>query len=267
MKSEGLNEIAHNDSFRRRLLRHFVPRNDDSKPRLLRLCLAMTILGFMMTFEGYANNGFRALNMPPDARSIGLSGAFTAIADDINAIYYNPAGLANIGNYQVLLSHLELFPDMSYNYLAGAMPTKYGFIGTSLAFFSVEPFPVYYYGVETGEQIGQNDFMLNLSYARDIYEGLLIGANTRFIRSSIAEILAYNIGFDIGLFYSFYLRDYLHRAAPEKNNWGVGLAFANLGPGSSYGDSENSDSLPALIRLGASYRFQNVAILSSEIEN
>jgi long-subunit fatty acid transport protein len=35
------------------------------------------------------------------ARALGMGGAFVAVADDANAIYYNPAGLANVEGHKV----------------------------------------------------------------------------------------------------------------------------------------------------------------------
>lgn len=39
------------------------------------------------------------------ARSIGMAGAFTAVADDFSAAYFNPAGLAQIGNHRICVDY------------------------------------------------------------------------------------------------------------------------------------------------------------------
>ena len=38
------------------------------------------------------------------ARAIGMSGAFTAVADDASAVFWNPAGLAQLTDNQIFLS-------------------------------------------------------------------------------------------------------------------------------------------------------------------
>jgi hypothetical protein len=43
------------------------------------------------------------------ARPLAMSGAFTAIADDPNAIYYNPAGLSNLPEVPTFLSSVSMF--------------------------------------------------------------------------------------------------------------------------------------------------------------
>jgi len=44
------------------------------------------------------------------ARAIGMGGAFTAVADDFSAIYYNPAGLAQIEGYAIHAEYLTVIP-------------------------------------------------------------------------------------------------------------------------------------------------------------
>ena len=42
------------------------------------------------------------------ARPLGMGGAFTALSDDANALFYNPAGLANIKETRVSPINLEI---------------------------------------------------------------------------------------------------------------------------------------------------------------
>jgi len=44
------------------------------------------------------------LGMGIGARAIGLAGAFTAVADDASALFWNPAGLTRLGENQLFLS-------------------------------------------------------------------------------------------------------------------------------------------------------------------
>ena len=51
------------------------------------------------------------------ARAIGMGGAYTAIAEDYSAIYWNPAGLAQVRKTELWLglSHLYLNSDINFN--------------------------------------------------------------------------------------------------------------------------------------------------------
>jgi len=67
------------------------------------------------------------------ARPAGMAGAFTAVADDVNAIYFNPAGLKLIKAIEGMATTTRLYglKDLAYYSLNGAIPTKklgaYGF--------------------------------------------------------------------------------------------------------------------------------------------
>ena len=57
------------------------------------------------------------------ARALGMGGAFYAIADDATAIYWNPAGLANIQRKEVTFMSAPMFTDTQLNYFAYTQPS------------------------------------------------------------------------------------------------------------------------------------------------
>ena len=56
------------------------------------------------------------------ARAISMGGAFTAVADDATAPYYNPAGLALIKAYDVQFMYAPLLYDTTLNYIGVVLP-------------------------------------------------------------------------------------------------------------------------------------------------
>ncbi|MFH1353196.1 MAG: type IX secretion system membrane protein PorP/SprF [bacterium] len=64
------------------------------------------------------------------ARPISMANAFTAVADDVHSVYYNPAGLAGLTKYEVASSYGKLFWGLTDNsnigvsFLAGAAPVS-----------------------------------------------------------------------------------------------------------------------------------------------
>lgn len=71
---------------------------------LLVLAIVLTLWGV-----GYAEVDFDRLSgadlgMGVGARAIGMAGAFTAVADDATAIFWNPAGLTQIEEHQFFLA-------------------------------------------------------------------------------------------------------------------------------------------------------------------
>ena len=49
------------------------------------------------------------LKVPVGARAVGMGGAFTAVADDATAIWWNPAGMVYLPYHEVLPQHAEKF--------------------------------------------------------------------------------------------------------------------------------------------------------------
>jgi hypothetical protein len=60
--------------------------------------------------------GAQILELMPDARAAAMGETFCAVADDVNSMYYNPAGLARVGWIEVPLSSIRLFEGVNFQY-------------------------------------------------------------------------------------------------------------------------------------------------------
>ena len=67
-------------------------------------------------------SGAQFLKLGAGARAAGMSDAFTAIADDAFAAYYNPAGLARMDRPQLGGAHSAMFQSVSYQSLSFVVP-------------------------------------------------------------------------------------------------------------------------------------------------
>jgi hypothetical protein len=108
-----------------------------------------------------------------DARPTGMGHAFTGVADDINAINYNPAGLAFIGRKQLLLSEwpVPVDPDFNTYSVAAALPTSFGAYGFS---FSQNDYFLDIIPLDTIHLKGQK---ISFIYATRINERFSLGIN------------------------------------------------------------------------------------------
>ena len=81
---------------------------------------------------------FSALEVGQSARAVGMGSAFTPVGDDINAIWWNPAGLSNLDRVEVSFSHSQWFVNSTFN--SGAIGIRKGIhaFGVSLLSFMPE---------------------------------------------------------------------------------------------------------------------------------
>lgn len=75
--------------------------------------------------EGDAGQPGEFLRYGVGARALGLGRAFTAMANDASAVYWNPAGLIGVQRKEFTSQYSNLFYDSRFTYIALAMPRTY----------------------------------------------------------------------------------------------------------------------------------------------
>lgn len=146
------------------------------------------------------------LNIGIGSRAIGMGGAITATANDVTALYWNPAGISRTENNEALFSRTSWFADITFNW-AGAKINlgNYGSIGLSLTYLDYGEIEVTTLREQdgTGEFFSAKDMSLALTYAYNLTDRFSIGGSVKYINQSIWNSSASAIAFDLGtLFYS-----------------------------------------------------------------
>jgi hypothetical protein len=145
------------------------------------------------------------------ARALGMGSAFVAVADDVTAGYWNPAGLADVRVRAVQLMHSETFGDV-VNYDTGAtvIPLSDGAVGLTFVRLAVDDIPFtdfeqdenrIYYSEAGITWESDAEMAMLVSYARGVNDRLNLGGNLKMIRKNIAEFTCYGLGFDLGAKY------------------------------------------------------------------
>ncbi len=145
------------------------------------------------------------LKIQVGARAIGMGGAYVAAANDVNSIYWNPAGLAKIGsNGGVSFVHTEWLAETNFDFAAVVVNAgKVGIFGLSFTSLSMPDMKVRseFEPEGTGEYFSAMDMALGLSYARQLTDRFNIGFTGKYIRQQIWHMSASTIAFDIGLLF------------------------------------------------------------------
>ncbi len=138
------------------------------------------------------------------ARAIGMGEAFTAVANDAEALYWNPAGISRFNKHAIVFSHNQWLVDTQLEF-AGAVyhldaANSFGVAVTYLHTEDmIETTELQPFG--TGRTFGFSDFLLSISYARNMTNQFSFGVSTKFMQETIAELDMRALLFDLGIRY------------------------------------------------------------------
>ena len=108
----------------------------------MRLLLASLILLVFIPLNAQTTRKYsnEFMNIGVDAAALGQSNAVVARSNDVNAGYWNPAGLINLEDNQLALMHSSYFANIAnYDYAGFAMPLDdNSAFGVSLIRFAVD---------------------------------------------------------------------------------------------------------------------------------
>lgn len=173
----------------------------------------------------------------PSARARGMGGAYTGVADDVNAIFFNPAGLTEIDfEAQVGFANLfgQKFSQVKTAAIGFKLPKQYGTLAFGARMFDVDFADVSL----MSEQIWNASYGFVLQ--EDIHSKISSGASINFYRLSFdGEDTDDAFGFDFGV------------TAILHGRTKLGFAVINFNQ-AVMGDT-NQHSLPSKLALGISY--------------
>ena len=145
------------------------------------------------------------LKLGVSARTIGMGGAFVAVANDVSTIYDNPAGLAELNSYEVIFTHTEWLVDTDFDFGAFAMDLGgTGTFGIMVMSFSSGEMPVRNVQAPegTGEFFEVQNLAAGLSYARSLTDNFAVGLTVKYISERIWHMSASSFAVDIGTIFT-----------------------------------------------------------------
>ncbi|RMD98505.1 MAG: hypothetical protein D6814_07460 [Calditrichaeota bacterium] len=151
-------------------------------------------------------SGAQELLIPVGSRGTALGGAVVASTRGIDALYWNPAGVASVdASAQLIASNLRYIADINVNY--AAVTGHFG--GLGWLGFSIKTLDFGQIAVTTeenpdgtGEHFSPTFLTLTGTYARAMTDRILFGATVKVISEEITRERATGIAFDFGLQYS-----------------------------------------------------------------
>ncbi|MFI5345774.1 MAG: PorV/PorQ family protein [Elusimicrobiota bacterium] len=177
------------------------------------------------------------------ARPLGFAEAYVAMADDVSAVHYNPAGLslpqpamrAAPGPYEMLFTHTLYIQGISLDQL-GLVRRPWGLSVTSLRVGGIEGRTL---ETDTAANFNASDLAVGVSYGRQVGP-VGLGATVKYIHETIANASADAYAADFGALHRF-----------ENYPVSVGADLANLGTKVRFIDQ--AAPLPLVLRTGVTY--------------
>ncbi|TAK66352.1 MAG: PorV/PorQ family protein [Bacteroidetes bacterium] len=147
---------------------------------------------------------FQFLKIGVGARAVAMGETFTAVANDASALYWNPAGLAQFSENQVMFSHTEYVMDIKHEF-AGAVYhlTPSDVVGVSVFGLHMDDMKVTTESqpLGTGEYFTVGDVALGLSYARAMTDQFSFGVTVKYIEETLADLKMRSVLVDLGTYY------------------------------------------------------------------
>jgi long-subunit fatty acid transport protein len=186
------------------------------------------------------------------ARPAAMGEAFTGLADDVDAIAWNPAGLTSIEGMQQTFMHTAWLEGINIEYAAFAgriNPVSTFGVGIEYVNFGDIDY-INKYGNTLGAY-NAYDLMGTLSYARQLRPNLSAGANVKILQEKIEKETARGFALDVGA---------LYRASSRLQ---LGFTLQNAGTAVTF--REVSSPMPLTMRLGAAYQLRDNITLASDV--
>ena len=203
-------------------------------------------------------NSVTSQSIAPDARAGGMGDVGAATDPDVASQFWNPAKYPfTISRAGVSLNYTpwlrQLVSDIDLAYLVGYYRIgDYSAVSGSLRYFSLGEV---FYGNTDDTQMTLNPYEMSFDVAYSIMlsEKFSIAAGVRWIYSDLtynySDTSSPGSAFAVDL--AAYYQNYVNIGQRECQ-LGIGLDISNVGSKINFGGDENSEFLPANLRLGAS---------------
>ncbi|MFH2203935.1 MAG: PorV/PorQ family protein [Elusimicrobiota bacterium] len=230
-----------------------------SRRKLISIWAVCLILGAGGRAEGGETASF--LKISPGARPIGMGNAFTAIADDLNALAWNPAGLADAKQREASFMHAELYAHTRFDFIGYAQPLdQLGLSGTfaiGVSRLSQETISGRDENRRPTGSFTAADTAYQAAYSgRFFNSGTNFGLSGKYLQSALGDTRASAFAVDIGV------KQHTNAGGRDLT---FGASVMNIGRGMRYLDE--TDDLPLTFSAGTGLRMFSNILLAADIRH
>jgi hypothetical protein len=249
------------------------PQNGAMKMRrhISRAIILLIILGSPIYSQGVTKVGttaanFLAIDVGP--RANGMGSAFVSVADDPTAMYWNPAGIAQISNLDTYFSSARWLADLSFNYAGIVLGFgDLGNLGVNATFLTMDKIEqtTILRPDGTGVFFDAASYAFGLTYARNLTDRFSIGLNAKYINERLYNESANGFALDVGALFDTQL--YGLKLGMSISNYGTKMkmegrdltvqvdpdpSLSGNNPNINTGFQTDAYDLPIMFRVGMS---------------
>lgn len=203
--------------------------------------------------------GSEFLLFDTSARGIAMGGAHSASVNDASAVYWNPAGLAQVPRLSATFMHAQYLEDITYNAASVAARVNDAVVlGAGVRYLDAGSITrTDINGLDRGS-FTPRSYVAELGWGQSVYDlsdsemDVAIGVSVKAIRSDIGAT-ANGFGGDFGLQSRFY--------GPSLT-YDVAFALQNLGVGQKF--DQTRDTMPTRARFGGGVRPFKPLLITAE---
>lgn len=240
-----------------------------SKAFLCAVAAGLMLLPLLQEAAAQTSTAVPFLLISPSSRNSAMGEAGVAIADDVSAVFWNPAGLGFQKGMEMSLNHSNWLPqfqqsDLFFEYASYKMdlPSTGGTIGAALTYLNLGEFERRDEGNNPLGTFKSYEIAFTAAYGTRLDEDFSIGVGLRLIHSSLSQVgtareqgsgTATAVAGDLGVLYRPSKLVLPFTDTDIGNRLALGASISNIGPSISYIDESQSDPLPTALRLGFAY--------------
>ena len=224
--------------------------------------------GHTYAADGDAGQLGSTIRIGQGARALAMGSAFSAIADDESAIFYNPAGIAQVRRPVVGFAWRAMsLLDRRQGYASASIPLREeATLGVAWVYSGVGDIVERNEQGLPGESFGFNENFLTLSFAKMFGRVVSIGGSVHFVHQSFFDVTANSVGLSVGTYLRFdnegrkQYSDFLQRLtiAAVAQHVGMTLRFDSrdyYSPRGMGNGTTSTEQYPVVVRAAAAYRF------------
>jgi len=232
------------------------------------VCLSLSVFCFLIFLtklsayaDGQAGTDIAVLNAAVGARPLGMGGAFTAVADNADSPFWNPAGLGFINDHEINSMQTKLSTDADHYYVSYVQPFLGGTLGISWVQLGTGNMALTSSEVDSNNEVvdlGISSYFSSvymLAYGKELNDRVSLGLTAKYLTQDMAQVgggQAYGYSLTPGILIKF------------PNHWRLGLKIDELINQQKWQTGAIEES-PAKLRVGLAYVKSNPGLFSLDL--